>query len=206
LASDFTGIVGRLGSDPAMAERFARAFPDQPSVSERNVLKALASYERTLVTGETRFDRWVKGDESVLSDQELQGFGIFVGKGGCVSCHGGWRFTDDSFHDIGLKSDDPGRSAVPGGAPGLPQFKTPSLREVRHTAPYMHDGSLATLADVVDHYAGGLVIRPSLATNLVRDLRLTDDEKLSLIAFLDTLSSNTAQDEITETTRPTPKK
>jgi cytochrome c peroxidase len=70
----------------------------------------------------------------------------------------------------------------------------------------MHDGSLATLADVVDHYAGGLVKRPSLATNLVRDLRLTDDEKQSLIAFLHTLSSNTALDEITETTRPTPKK
>jgi cytochrome c peroxidase len=70
----------------------------------------------------------------------------------------------------------------------------------------MHDGSLATLADVVDHYAGGLVKRPSLATNLVRDLRLTDDDKQSLIAFLHTLSSNTALDEITETTRPTPKK
>ncbi len=189
-----------------MVERFARAFPDHPAISERNVLEALAAYERTLVSGETRFDRWVKGDDSALSEQEMRGFGIFVGKGGCVSCHGGWRFTDDNFHDVGLKSDDPGRSAVPGGAPGLPLFKTPSLREAEHTAPYMHDGSLATLADVVDHYTGGLVKRPSLATNLVRDLRLTDDEKQSLIAFLHTLSSNTAVDEITETTRPTPKK
>jgi cytochrome c peroxidase len=206
LASDFPGIVARLGNDPAMVERFARAFPDHPVISERNVLEALAAYEQTLVSGETRFDRWVKGDESALSQQEMRGFGIFVGKGGCVSCHGGWRFTDDNFHDVGLKSDDPGRSAVPGGAPGLPLFKTPSLREAQHTAPYMHDGSLATLADVVDHYTGGLVKRPSLATNLVRDLRLTDDEKESLIAFLHTLSSNTAVDEITETTRPTPKK
>jgi cytochrome c peroxidase len=206
LAGDFPGIVKRLSSDPTMVERFKRAFPDHAEISEPNVLEALSAYERTLVSGEARFDRWVKGDDNALSEEELRGFAIFVGKGGCVSCHGGWRFTDDNFHDVGLKSDDPGRSAVPGGAPGLPLFKTPSLREVDQTGPYMHDGSLSTLADVVDHYAGGLVKRPSLATNLVKDLRLTDDEKRSLIAFLHTLSSNTALDEITETTRPTPKK
>jgi cytochrome c peroxidase len=211
LAGDFPGIVERLKSDPAMMLRFALAFPETPVVDEHvvdehNVLAALAAYERSLVSGEARFDRWVAGDDAALSEHEMQGFAIFVGKGGCVACHGGWRFTDDDFHDVGVKSDDPGRGAVPGGTPGLPLFKTPSLREVDQTAPYMHDGSLATLADVVNHYAGDFVKRPSLAPTLVRDLQLTDDEKQSLIAFLRTLSSHSALDEISETTRPTPKK
>ena len=206
LAADFPGIVARLKNDPAMVQRFALAFPKSPIVDEHNVLAALAAYERTLVSGEARFDRWVAGDDAALSEQELEGFAIFVGKGGCVACHGGWRFTDDDFHDAGVKGDDPGRGAVRGGTPGLPTFKTPSLREVDQTAPYMHDGSMATLADVVNHYAGGLEKRPSLAPTLVRDLQLTDDEKQSLIAFLHTLSSHSAVDEMSETTRPTPKK
>ena len=88
-----------------------------------------------------------------------------------------------------LAGSDGGRGAVPGGTPGLRAFKTPSLREVAHTAPYMHDGSLATLEAVIGHYAGGFVRRPSLATNINRDLRLSAQEKADLIAFLRTLSS-----------------
>ena len=120
---------------------------------------------------------------------EVRGFRLFTGKAGCVLCHVGWRFTDDRFHDIGLASRDGGRGAVPGGTPGLMAFKTPSLRELAHTAPYMHDGSLPTLEAVVAHYAGGFVARPSLSTNLVRDLRLSPAERGDLVAFLRTLSS-----------------
>ena len=114
---------------------------------------------------------------------------MFVGKGGCVGCHGGWRFTDDQFRDIGLPGDDPGRSAITGGPAALRQFKTPGLRELTRTAPYMHDGSLATLRAVLDHYTGGFVKRPSLDSNLQRDLRLSESEKSALLAFLMTLSS-----------------
>ena len=88
-----------------------------------------------------------------------------------------------------MPSSDGGRGAVPGGTPGLMAFKTPSLRAVANTAPYMHDGSLPTLEAVIRHYTGGLVRRPSLATNLNRDLRLGAQEKSDLIAFLRTLSS-----------------
>ncbi len=139
---------------------------------------------RSLVSPPTRFDAWIDGDAQALRPAEVRGFGLFVGKAGCVLCHVGWRFTDDRFHDIGLKSTDGGRGGVPGGTPGLSAFKTPGLRELAHTAPYMHDGSLATLQAVVGHYAGGFVARPSLAAHINRKLRLSAQEKADLIAFL----------------------
>ena len=206
LAGDFAVIGERLSSDPIMAERFASAFPGAPVANEANILSALAAYERSLVSPETRFDKWVQGDDAALSDREREGFAIFVGKGGCVSCHGGWRLTDDAFHDVGLPGNDFGRGALPKGTAGLPEFKTPSLREVARTAPYMHDGSLATLESVVAHYSGGLVMRPSLAPTLVRDLKLTETEKASLVAFLKTLSSEQKSHTLDGTTRPMLKK
>ena len=191
MAGSFAVITERLRVGQSMVARFASAFPTSPGVSEANVLAAIAAFERTLISPETRFDKWVAGDDDALSSIEREGFALFVGKAGCVGCHGGWRFTDDGFRDIGLPAgDDPGRSGVAGGPPDLRQFKTPGLRELTHTAPYMHDGSLATLRDVVDHYAGGLIKRPSLDSNLVRDLELSDTEKAALIAFLKTLSSD----------------
>ncbi len=189
MGGDFATIVTRLKSDPPLAETFAVAFPATPEISEQTIVAALSAFERTLVSQGSRFDHWVDGDDAALTAQERDGFGLFVGKAGCAGCHGGWRFTDDGFRDIGLPGDDPGRSAIVGGAPALRQFKTPGLRELEHTAPYMHDGSLKTLRDVVDHYAGGFVKRPSVDSNLVRDLVLTEAEKEALIAFLKTLSS-----------------
>lgn len=207
LAGDFPTISRRLSDDPQMSARFAAAFPGtNEGVTESSILEALAAYERSLISPKSRFDQWVEGDDTALSEQEFQGFDIFVGKAGCVSCHGGWRFTDDAFHDIGLPGSDPGRGAIRGGAPGLPEFKTPSLREVGRTAPYMHDGSLATLRDVVDHYAGGVINRPSVAATVVRDLKLSDEEKAALVAFLNTLSSEPKSHSADETTRPMPKK
>jgi len=206
LAGDFPTIIRRLSDDPAMRTRFAAAFPEAAGVTEAAVLEALAAYERTLISPETRFDRWVEGDDAALTDEERRGFDVFVGKGGCVSCHGGWRLTDDAFHDIGLAGGDLGRGALASGARGLPEFKTPSLREVARTAPYMHDGSLATLEEVVKHYAGGLILRPSLAPTVVKDLELADEEKAALVAFLKTLSSEQKSHTSDGTTRPMLKK
>lgn len=190
LAGDFPTVVARLRSDQEMAARFSRAFPGEEGISEAAILAALSTYERSLASGVAPFDHWVEGDDAALSAIEKEGFDLFVGKAGCVACHGGWRFTDDAFHDIGLAGNDPGRGAVAGGVPGLAQFKTPSLREVARTAPYMHDGSLPTLEAVVDHYAGKLVARPSLDANVVRDLRLSETERAALAAFLGSLSSD----------------
>lgn len=186
LAADPAQVLAKLGADPDIRGRFAAAFPGG-GLSEDNLIAALTAYERSLVSPETAFDRWVSGDYAALSGEEMRGFRIFVGKGGCVSCHGGWRMTDDAFHDIGVAGDDPGRSVVAGGAPGIPAFKTPGLRQVAQTAPYMHNGSIAALEDVVAHYAGGHLKRPSLGPNLVRDLNLNGQERAALVAFLKTL-------------------
>jgi cytochrome c peroxidase len=194
MGGDWPTIVGRLEADAGMATRFRAAFPDAPTASRATVTTALASYVRSLVSPPTRFDAWIAGDDRALAPAELRGFRLFTGKAGCVLCHFGWRFTDDRFHDIGLPaSDDPGRGAVPGGIPGLIAFKTPSLREAVHTAPYMHDGSLPTLDAVVAHYAGGLVDRPGLATTLSKTLRLSAEERADLVTFLLTLSTKAAQ-------------
>lgn len=189
MAGRFDEIEARLGLDPDMVRRFAAAFPESTSIGEANVLAAIAAYERTLVSPVTRFDRWVEGDDAALSDAELEGFRLFVGRAGCVGCHGGWRFTDDGFHDIGLPGADLGRGGLPGGAGGPFQFKTPSLREAVHTGPYMHDGSIASLREVVVHYSEGVSPRPSVDSNIVRNLRLTGAEIDAIVAFLASLSS-----------------
>ena len=189
MGGDWPTILHRLEGDTAIVRQFRTAFPDEPAVSLTTISKGLAAYVRSLVSPPTRFDTWIDGDAGALRPNEARGFGLFVGKAGCVLCHVGWRFTDDRFHDIGLRSRDDGRGGVPGGTPGLSAFKTPGLRELAHTAPYMHDGSLATLQAVVKHYTGGFVPRPSLATHIDPKLRLIARERDDLIAFLRTLSS-----------------
>ena len=189
MGGNWPETLRRLGEDADLAARIRAAFPEEPRASQATVLEALATYVRSLVSPPTRFDAWIEGDPQALRSAEVAGFRLFIGKAGCVLCHVGWRFTDDRFHDIGLPGSDGGRGAVPGGTPGLMAFKTPSLRAVANTAPYMHDGSLPTLEAVIRHYTGGFVRRPSLATNLNRNLRLSAQEKSDLIAFLRTLSS-----------------
>jgi cytochrome c peroxidase len=112
MAADPDRVVRTLAADPQMSRAFATAFPDDPAVTRANLAKALAAFERSLVSPETRFDRWVRGDDKALEPDELTGFSLFVGKAGCVACHQGWRFTDDAFHDIGLPGDDQGRGAI----------------------------------------------------------------------------------------------
>ena len=189
MAQPIEALIARLAADPAYARAFAQAFPESPRVTDENLKKAIATFERTLVSPTTRFDRWVAGDAMALSAQEIDGFRLFVGKAGCANCHSGWAFTDYAFHDIGLPSEDRGRGAVLRLPKVEHAFKTPSLREVGRSAPYMHDGSLATLADVVRHYAGGIVERPTLSPDLRRGLRLVDDERAALVAFLGALTA-----------------
>jgi cytochrome c peroxidase len=193
MGGDWPAILARLEADPALIQMFRAAFGDKPAVSEENIVKALASFVRSLVSPRTRFDAWIEGDAGALSAAEARGFRLFTGKGACMLCHAGWRFTDDRFHDIGLRGvGDPGRGAVRGGTPGLRAFKTPSLRELAFTAPYMHDGSLPTLSAVVAHYAGEFVRRPGLAPTMSRTLRLSPQERADLAAFLRTLSTEAA--------------
>jgi len=188
MAADWAVVIGRLAADAGIAAAFRAAFPDRPAISDTSIIEAIAGFERTLVSPPTRFDAWIAGRADALDARAQRGFRLFTGKAGCVQCHVGWRLTDDRFHDIGLGSDDPGRGATAGGVPGLMAFKTPTLREIGRTAPYMHDGSLATLDAVLDHYAGGFVRRPGLSANLRRDLTLDAGERADLLAFLATLT------------------
>src|SRR5262245_10615598 len=189
MAQPLASVVTRLAADPAIARAFAAAFPEAPQVNAVNLAKALATYERTFVSPPTRFDRWIDGDPQALTTGEIAGLRLFTGKAGCVKCHSGFAFTDYAFHDIGLPSDDRGRGAVLRLPVAEHAFKTPGLREVGRSAPYMHDGSLATLADVIRHYEEGVVERPTLSKDLTRKLRLTQAERADLIAFLGTLTS-----------------
>jgi cytochrome c peroxidase len=188
MAQPIAPLVARLAANPAYARAFAQAFPENPRVTEENLKKAIATFERTLVSPPTRFDRWVAGD-AVLSSREIDGFRLFAGKAGCANCHSGWAFTDYAFHDIGLPSEDRGRGAVLRLPAADHAFKTPTLRETGRAAPYMHDGSLATLPDVVRHYVTGIVERTTLSADLRRGLTLSEDERGSLVAFLGTLTS-----------------
>jgi cytochrome c peroxidase len=193
MAGHWPAILARLEADAGLVGQFRAAFAADTGISPDAVAKALSAYVRSLVSPPTRFDAWIDGDGGALSAAEIRGFRLFTGKAGCVLCHVGWRFTDDRFHDIGLPGDDPGRGAVPGGTPGLRAFKTASLRELAHTAPYMHNGAVPTLAAVVAHYAGGFVARSGLAPNMNRSLRLSARERADLVAFLLTLSTEVGQ-------------
>jgi cytochrome c peroxidase len=190
MAQPIEALVARLAADPSYVRAFTKAFPAAPRVSEDNLKKAIATYERTLVSPQTRFDRWIAGEDKALSRREVDGFLLFAGKAGCANCHSGWAFTDYAFHDIGLPSDDRGRGAVLRLPAAEHAFKTPSLRETGRSAPYMHDGSLATLADVVQHYAGGIIERDTLSADLRRHLALSGDERAALVAFLGTLTAD----------------
>ncbi len=180
--------IKRILSIPGYVTAFEYAFPGKP-VSIDTIAAAIASYERTVVSNSAPFDKWVAGDETAISTSARRGFVLFNGKANCAACHSGWRMTDDGFHDIGISGNDRGRAEV---APGIVQlehaFKTPTLRNINQRAPYMHDGSLATLAAVIDHYDSGFVSRPSLDSQ-IRRLDLTAAEKADLLAFLDTLTS-----------------
>jgi len=183
-------LLARLAGDPATVRAFADAFPDAPRVDATNLAKAIATYERTFVSPDTRFDRWIAGDEQALTKNEIAGFALFTGKAQCVKCHSGFAFTDYAFHDVGLPGDDRGRGAVLRLEAAEHAFKTPGLREIGRSAPYMHDGSLATLEDVIRHYVSGVVERPTVSKDITRGLDLSDAERADLIAFLRTLSSD----------------
>ena len=182
-----------------------------PDVSARvglppeEISRALASYVRSILSGDSRFDRFVNGDRGALSSEQRAGLQVFRGKGNCTACHVGPTFTDERFHNTGVAWRVPTpESGVPGGfrddgrfmVTGMVEdrgaFKTPTLREVARTAPYMHDGSLATLREVVEFYDDGGRANPALDPEL-RPLQLTDREKRQLVAFLQTLSGTVSR-------------
>jgi len=182
---DESVLVSRLESVPVYRTLFRDVFGGPPN--KQRVAQALDAYVRTLTTRNSPFDRYVAGDKGALTDAQKRGLMLFVGKADCTMCHRGPNFADDQFHALGVGGDDPGRFKVTGVEADRNAFKTPTIRNVAQTAPYMHDGSLSTLREVVDFYDGGGGSRQPKSM-LLRKLHLTEKEKSDLVAFLESLT------------------
>lgn len=183
-------LVARLESVPEYRALFAEVFGGRPS--KERVALALDAYVRTLTTPNSPFDRYAAGDPRALTDAQKRGLMLFVGKAECTMCHRGPNFADDQFHSLGVRGNDPGRFKVTGEEADRYAFKTPTIRNVAETAPYMHDGSLPTLRDVINFYdAGGGPQQPKSV--LLRRLHLSEREKSDLVAFLESLSGEVTQ-------------
>jgi cytochrome c peroxidase len=139
-----------LNDIPGYIEQFRRVFDAEPN--RRDVAKALAAYQRTLVAGRSPFDRYLLGDEDALSDDAKRGWELFRGEARCIECHNGPLLSDGKFHRMGVSEEDAGREKVTGDRDDRYRFRTPSLRNVARTGPYMHDGTLSSLDKVVTYY------------------------------------------------------
>jgi cytochrome c peroxidase len=178
-------MVKKLNAIEGYRAQFQKVFGTE--VTKEGVAKAIAAFERTINSGDAPYDRFKGGDSSALSAAAQAGMKLFFGKANCSSCHVGASFTDNAFHNIGIGMDkpnpDPGRKDQSKLAGDMGAFKTPTLREIARTGPYMHDGSVATLEDVVAYYDKGGHPNPFLDEELFA-LKLTNTEKAALVSFL----------------------
>jgi cytochrome c peroxidase len=211
-------LAARLAADPIYPEMFRAAYPERAApINVDTAVKAIAAFVRTIVSGDSPYDRFVRGDATALSAAARRGLALFEGKAQCVACHGGITFTDAEWlgtlarpldvpmHIEGLYNvdgfggypfADQGLAVQTGRAEDVGRFRAPTLRNVAVTAPYMHDGSLATLADVIAHYADPFALDAAgnrVAPNPRRDaaaqgISLDAGERADLLAFLEALT------------------
>jgi len=197
--SSWSNVASRLQQDQEYPLMFLNAFGTE-RIDSTLVTKAIAQFERTLISGNTKFDQYLLGNTS-LNQQELNGFTIFMSedKGDCFHCHGSNNnplWTDNDFHNNGLDAsfNDLGLGAVTGDPNDNGKFKSPSLRNLVYTAPYMHDGRFSTLEEVINHYSEGLqnssTIDPLMKKVNQGGVQLTPLEKADLKAFLITLTDD----------------
>jgi len=189
MAQDLDELVKELKAVPGYVTLFNEAYP-KDGVSKVAIGKALSSFERTIVSQDSDFDLWLKGQKSNMSESAKRGFNTFKGKARCVMCHNGFNFADDGFHNIGLPGNhDEGRFAIKPIKVLKGAFKTPTLRNIALTAPYMHNGEFSTLKEVIEHYnSGGTKNLGNLDPNM-QPLKLNKKEKSDLLAFLLSLTS-----------------
>ncbi len=181
-------LVKKLSAVPGYRNQFSAEFED--GLTMLNITKAVASFERTLVTDSSPYDRYRAGDERAMTPAALRGMDLFLGeKGDCFHCHPGFNFTDEQLHNTGvnLENVDLGLGRLTGRQDDAGKFKTPTLRNVALTAPYMHDGSIKTLDAVLAHYNAGGKDNDNVDL-LMRPLELTKAEVADLIEFLKSLT------------------
>jgi cytochrome c peroxidase len=184
------GVAQKIRAIKGYGPLFAAAFGDS-SITFDRIAKAIATFERTIVSGNSPYDRYLAGDKTVLTKQQKDGLDFFNKKGECAECHKGPNFSDEKFANIGVGmgrvNPDPGREDVTQKRGDWGRFKVPTLRDLASRAPYMHDGSVKTLGEVLDIYAQGGLPNPRLDTRLT-PFYLDEETRRDLLAFLDSLN------------------
>ncbi|MES2354453.1 MAG: cytochrome c peroxidase [Pseudomonadota bacterium] len=167
-----------LNANATYKKKFAEAYPGE-KIDSASVSKAISAYERSIISNNSPFDSWLRGNSRAMTVEQVKGFRLFTdpAKGNCAACHQAPNFTDNGFHNLGLASwgdEKPDMGRFPFKKVPLMKgaFKTPTLREIDQTAPYFHDGSAKTLTDVIDHYVKGGVVKTNLSPSL-KPLNLT---------------------------------
>ena len=182
-------VIKRLKNHPEYPTLFQKAYGESPSVS--TLTRAISAFERSIISGNSPYDRYITGrDTNALLPQQKLGMKIFFSeKAECFHCHTGVLFTDFTFQNNGLYENykDEGRYLITRRERDIGKFRVPSLRNVALTAPYMHDGSLATLDQVIDHYRSGGKNHPYKSPQ-IRNIRMSEEEKQYLISFLESLT------------------
>jgi len=183
-------LAERLKKDSTYKEMSLKSYGREPD--HFVITRALACFERSLISGNSTYDRFIKGEAFLTTEEEL-GMSIFFGnQANCSSCHRGYNFSNYSFENNGLylNYEDEGRKRLTGNTVDDALFKVPTLRNIELTAPYMHDGSISSLEDVIEHYASGGKDHPH-KSQLIKGINLTIKEKQALIKFLQTLTDYT---------------
>ncbi|MBI5776806.1 MAG: cytochrome-c peroxidase [Nitrospirae bacterium] len=183
-------VVAKLNKIKGYREQFQAVFG--ADVNLQGIAEAIAAYERTVISTDSDFDKYVTGNKRAMTESAIQGMAVFKGKGRCVLCHNGPNFTDNQFHNLGVPQvgpmkEDLGRYNVTRDDHDRGAFKTPTLRSIAETAPYMHDGAFATLEAVVDFLDEGGGANSNLSP-LIKKLELSKAEKTDLVEFLKALS------------------
>ncbi|NOY48055.1 MAG: cytochrome-c peroxidase, partial [Chlorobi bacterium] len=191
----FDSIVNRLRNIDEYVTLFGNAFNGGiETVTEENFNKAISVFERSIVAINSPYDQYILGDLTALTEQEKHGLLLFNGKANCADCHKGPAFNDGSFHKLGIPENMASpNSIVAGGDKGKDDeylFKTPTLRNISLTAPYMHNGMLTTLEDVVNFKNNGVSENPNIDQSELLPLGLSQAEKDALVAFLVALTDN----------------
>lgn len=183
-------VINTIRNAPEYKSLFQAAYGVEPSME--TIGKAIAAFERTIVSGPSRFDDYVGGNKSALNESEKRGLILFTTTASCTACHNGSNFTDSKFHALGLKQHGPleedlGRFNVTKDPKDKFAFKTPGLRNIEQTGSYMHDGSLASLEQVVDFYNKGGDLK-DIRSQLIKPLGLTASQQADLVNFLRSLT------------------
>ncbi|NNE35302.1 MAG: c-type cytochrome [Rhodothermales bacterium] len=185
--AELSVVLSRLAEDDAYAKAFEAEFGTEPTVA--NLTQSIAAYERTIVSGGSRYDDYKSGTATALTATERIGLELFEGKAGCVSCHSGFLLTSAGYANNGLvhAEADSGRARISLDSADAGLFRIPSLRNVAITGPYMHDGRMNSLPDVIEHYdRGGEDARNQ--DDRIIPLKLSSSERSAIVAFLESLT------------------